>query len=59
MENMGITAAMEYGARFFYWGNIGGFLMTDKSLTDEQYHASKHLVHTAPRHSQRSRNCHP
>ena len=39
MENMGITAAaMEYGARFFgTGGNIGGFLMTDKSLTDEQY----------------------
>lgn len=39
MENMGITAAaMEYGARFFgTGGNLGGFLMTDKSLTDEQY----------------------
>ena len=39
MENMGITAAaMEYGARFFgTGGNIGGYLMTDKSLTDEQY----------------------
>lgn len=43
MENMGITAAaMEYGARFFgTGGNIGGFLMTDKSLTDEQYHRLK------------------
>ena len=39
MENMGITAAaMEYGARFFgTGGNIGGYLMTDKSLTDEQF----------------------
>lgn len=39
MENLGITAAaMEYGARFFgTGGNIGGFLMTDKSLTDDQY----------------------
>ena len=43
MENLGITAAaMEYGARFFgTGGNIGGFLMTDKSLTDEQYHRLK------------------
>ena len=43
MENMGITAAaMEYGARFFgTGGNVGGFLMTDKSLTDEQYHRLK------------------
>ena len=43
MENLGISAAaMEYGARFFgTGGNIGGFLMTDKSLTDEQYHRLK------------------
>jgi|TARA_B110000914_G_scaffold225378_1_gene245882 HK97 family phage portal protein len=43
MENLGITsAAMEYGARFFgTGGNTGGFLMTDKSLTDEQYHRLK------------------
>ncbi|MDA9755382.1 phage portal protein [Flavobacteriales bacterium] len=43
MENMGITAAaMEYGARFFgTGGNIGGFLMTDKSLTDDQYNRLK------------------
>ena len=42
MENLGISAAaMEYGARFFgTGGNIGGFL-TDKSLTDEQYHRLK------------------
>ena len=43
MENLGISsAAMEYGARFFgTGGNTGGFLMTDKSLTDEQYHRLK------------------
>ena len=43
MENLGITSAsMEYGARFFgTGGNTGGFLMTDKSLTDEQYHRLK------------------
>lgn len=43
MENLGIThASMEYGARFFgTGGNTGGFLMTDKSLTDEQYHRLK------------------
>ena len=43
MENLGITsAAQEYGARFFgTGGNTGGFLMTDKSLTDEQYHRLK------------------
>lgn len=48
MENMGITAAaMEYGARFFgTGGNIGGFLMTDKSLTDEQYHRLKNTWST-------------
>ena len=43
MENLGITqASQEYGARFFgTGGNTGGFLMTDKSLTDEQYHRLK------------------
>ena len=43
MENLGISsAAMEYGARFFgTGGNTGGFLMTDKSLTEEQYHRLK------------------
>ena len=43
MENLGISAAaMEYGARFFgTGGNVGGYLMTDKSLTDEQYHRLK------------------
>ena len=39
MENLGLaSAAMEYGARFFgSGGNVGGFLMTDKSLSDDQY----------------------
>jgi len=43
MENLGITsAAQEYGARFFgTGGNTGGFLTTDKSLTDDQYHRLK------------------